>query len=325
MKILGLGNALVDILISLENDTFLTENALPKGSMQMIDSATAANLLSRTTGLPRGFASGGSAANTIHGLAQLGVATAYIGKTGDDEHGTFFRNDMLRAGIDPRLLKSSQNTGTAITFISPDSERTFGTYLGAAVELDASELQLADFIGFDFLHLEGYLAFNQDLTSHIVKYAKQAGLRVSLDLASYNVVEANLAFLQDLVKSCVDVIFANEEEAKAFTGQPPREALDTLAQFCDIAVVKVGREGSWVSDGKETWKVEAVPAKPVDTTGAGDLYASGFLYGLTQGMPLNACARIGSITAGKVIELVGAKIDDQRWNHIREAIKTTHL
>lgn len=325
MKILGLGNALVDILISLPDDTFLHDNALPKGSMQMIDSETAQRLLALSSGLPRGFASGGSAANTIHGLARLGVHTAYIGKTGMDEHGMFFHNDMRQAGINPRLLKSNQNTGTAITFISPDSERTFGTYLGAAVELDATELQLSDFVGFDFLHLEGYLAFNQDLTTHIVQYAKEAGLRVSLDLASYNVVEANLAFLQDLVRNCVDVIFANEEEAKAFTGQPPREALDTLAQYCDIAVVKVGRAGSWVSDGKQTWKVEAVPAKPIDTTGAGDLYASGFLYGLTQGKPLDECARIGSITAGKVIEVVGAKIDDQRWDLIRETLKINHL
>jgi sugar/nucleoside kinase (ribokinase family) len=321
MKILALGNALVDILISLTDDTFLQENGLPKGSMQLIDQETASRLLKRAGGLPRGFASGGSAANTIHGLARLGVATGYIGKTGDDEHGTFFRNDMTGAGVTPGILLSPTPTGTAITFISPDSERTFGTYLGAAVELTPADITHTDFAGYDLLHLEGYLAFNQDLTSHIVHYAKEAGLRVSIDMASYNVVEANLTFLQNLIRECVDIVFANEEEARAFTGQEPMDALHTLAGICDIAVVKVGRAGSLVSDGTSVWQVEAVPAKPVDTTGAGDLYASGFLYGLSLGKPLDECARLGSTVAGKVIETIGAKIPEKGWEEIFRSIR----
>lgn len=322
MKILGLGNALVDILISLPDDNFLKENNMPKGSMQLIDNMTAEHLLMLTNDFPRAFASGGSAANTIHGLSRLGVDTAYFGKIGNDEFGEFFRNDMHKAGIEPRLLQSDGSTGTALTFITPDSERTFGTCLGAAVDLYPQELTLEEFKGFDLLHIEGYLAFNQDLTSHIVKYAKEAGLRVSLDLASYNVVEANLEFLQELVESCVDILFANEEEAKAFTGKGPREALDILASLCDIAVVKVGKDGSLISDGTKNYKVDAVASKPVDTTGAGDLYASGFLFGLSVNEPLERCAQIGSITAGKVIESLGAKIPDQRWEEVYKAIRS---
>jgi len=321
MKILGLGNALVDILISLPDDNFLQENNLPKGSMQLIDQEMAARLLKHAEGLPRGFASGGSAANTIHGLARLGAETGYIGKTGDDVHGTFFRNDMTGAGVTPGILLSSTPTGTAITFISPDSERTFGTYLGAAVELTPADITHVDFAGYDLLHLEGYLAFNQDLTSHIVHFAKEAGLRVSIDMASYNVVEANLTFLQNLIRECVDIVFANEEEARAFTGQEPMEALHTLANLCDIAVVKVGRAGSLVSDGTHVWTVAAVPANPVDTTGAGDLYASGFLYGLSQGKPLDVCARMGSTVAGKVIEGIGAKISEEGWEEIFRTLR----
>lgn len=325
MKIIGLGNALVDILISLPDDTFLIDNALPKGSMQLIDSEMAQRLLAATEGLPRALASGGSAANTIHGLANLGVETAYIGKTGNDSYGDFFRTDMEQAGILPRLLHGTQNTGTAITFITPDSERTFGTFLGSAVELFPADISLEDFSGYDILHIEGYLAFNQDLTAHIVKYAKEAGLRVSLDLASYNVVEANLKFLHNLAKECVDIIFANEEESKAFTGEgDPRKALDRLAEVCEIAVVKVGKEGSWVASGKEVHKVEASPANAIDTTGAGDLYASGFLYGITRQQPLNRCAQFGSITAGNVIEILGAKIDNHRWAVIRDMVGTGH-
>lgn len=320
MKIIGLGNALVDILISLPDDNFLKENNLPKGSMQLIDSAAAERLLKLTEEFPRAYASGGSAANTIHGLSRLGVDTAYFGKIGNDDHGEFFRSDMHIAGIEPRLLQGTGSTGTALTFITPDSERTFGTCLGAAVELFPHELSNKDFEGFGLLHIEGYLAFNQDLTSHIVKYAKEAGLLVSLDLASYNVVEANLSFLQDLTESCVDILFANEEEARAFTGKGPREALDIFAGLCDIAVVKVGSEGSMVSDGKSVFKADAVPARPVDTTGAGDLYASGFLFGLTVNEPLDTCAGIGSILAGKVIEGLGAKIPDNKWDEVYKSI-----
>jgi sugar/nucleoside kinase (ribokinase family) len=321
MKILGLGNALVDILVTLPDDTFLTENALPKGSMQLIDYPRAEHLLSLTGALPRGFASGGSAANTIHGLARLGVETAYIGKIGDDEHGIFFHDDMVKSGIAPRLLRSKSATGTAITLITPDTERTFGTYLGAAVELLPSDISPADFRGFDLLHIEGYLAFNQDLTSYIVKYAKEAGLKVSIDLASYNVVEANLDFLKGLVHDGVDILFANEEEAKAFTGLPPAPALEALAKMCDIAVVKVGKEGSLISDGLNQWSVPATEVTPVDTTGAGDLYASGFLYGLTVNKPLQTCATYGSIVAGKVIMGLGAKIPESEWRGIQNMIE----
>jgi sugar/nucleoside kinase (ribokinase family) len=321
MKILGLGNALVDILITLQDDTFLSENGLPKGSMQLIDSGTARSLLSLTDGMPRGFASGGSAANTIHGLARLGVETAYIGKIGDDDHGRFFHDDMVNSGISPGLLTSMSPTGTAITFITPDTERTFGTFLGAAVELTPDDISHADFIGFDLLHIEGYLAFNQDLTSQIVQYAREAGLRVSIDLASYNVVEANLAFLQNLVREGVDILFANEEEAKAFTGLPPSEALTALTEVCDIAVVKIGKEGALVSDGKSKWHVPATVVKPLDTTGAGDLFASGFLYGLHRGKPLDTCARFGTIVAGAVIKELGAKIPESEWTGIRQQIE----
>ncbi len=320
MKILGLGNALVDILITLPDDTFLDENALPKGSMQLIDGMTAERLLGLTALMPRELASGGSASNTIHGLANLGVETAYIGKTGDDEHGVFFRTDMECAGIRPCLLRGMQGTGTAITFITPDSERTFGTYLGAAVELNAEEITPADFEGYDLLHLEGYLVVNRTLIQRAVKLARAAGLRISLDLASYNVVEANRAFLQKIIPDYVDILFANEEEARAFTGQAPREALDIIARQVEIAVVKVGPEGSWVKGGNQVCKAEAAPATLKDTTGAGDLYASGFLYGLSARQPLQRCAQLGSITAGKVIEVLGAKIDHDGWIRIRKEI-----
>ncbi len=316
MKILGLGNALVDILITLQDETFLTENGLPKGSMQLIDHDRAGELLALTDSFPRGVASGGSAANTVHGLARLGVETSYIGKIGNDLHGSFFHDDMLQSGIRPRLLQSKSPTGTAITFITPDSERTFGTFLGAAVELTPDDISPTDFHGCDLLHLEGYLVFNQDLTSHIVQQARQAGLKVSIDMASYNVVEANLDYLKDLIRDGVDIVFANEEEARALTGCAPEEALGVISEMCEIAVVKVGKEGAYVSDGNSQWKVPATKDKAIDTTGAGDLYAAGFLYGLSLNKPLDTCAWYGSLVAAQVIQGIGAKINPEGWNKV---------
>ena len=320
MKIIGLGNALVDILIELPGDQFLKEHGLPKGGMQLIDEKQSQVLLAAAACYPNTLASGRSASNTMHGLANLGVSSAYIGKTGNDEHGAFFEADMYAAGIKAYLPHSTQRTGTALTFITPDGERTFGTYLGAAVDLSPDDLQEEHFSGYDLLHLEGYLCFNTALAEHALSLARRCGLKTSLDLASYTVVEANYPFMQKMVKEYVDILFANEEEAKAFTGKPPREALDQIAEQCNIAVVKMGPDGSWVSMDNKVVRVNAAEATPKDTTGAGDLYAAGFLFGLSNGMTPAECANNGSLVAYKVIEVLGAKLDPITWNNLRTEI-----
>lgn len=319
MKIAGLGNALVDILIPLQDDSFLADNALPRGSMQLIDYNRAADLQRLTSDLPRSQASGGSASNTIHGLARLGVPTRYIGKIGDDELGTFFHNHMRQAGIDPVMLTGVQPTGTAITFISPDSERTFGTYLGAATEMVPADIVPSHFEGYDLIHIEGYMVFNRDLALHVVQLAKQAGLKVSLDMSSYNVVEANRDFLYGMLRDYTDIVFANEDEARAFAGEAPETALGMLAELCETAVVKTGRQGSLIQHRGHRCSVGVVKADVRDTTGAGDLYASGFLYGLSKQLPPEKCGALGSLIAGAVIEEIGAHISAQRWPHLRAA------
>jgi sugar/nucleoside kinase (ribokinase family) len=151
--------------------------------------------------------------------------------------------------------------------------------------------------------------------------AKAAGCKISIDMASYNVVESNRAFLHDIVEKYVDIVFANETEAKAFTGLEPREALDEIARHCDIAVVKVGKEGSMVKSDDEYHFINAWPAQPIDATGAGDTYAAGFLYAHSLGMPLKVCGEIGSIIAAKVVEVVGTKIDIPRWKAAKKEIR----
>jgi sugar/nucleoside kinase (ribokinase family) len=319
-KILGIGNALVDIMTQLDNDDLLSEFDLPKGSMQLVDKDKSEYVNSNTDGLKKDTTSGGSAANTINGLANLGTPCGYIGKVGKDGFGEFFENDLRNNNIQPILFKTNTETGVAMALVTPDSERTFATYLGAAVELSADDLREQDFEGFDILHIEGYLVFNNELLEKTMKLAKKAGLKISLDLAAYNVVEANLDFLKKMAVEYVDIIFANEEEAKAFTGKEPQEALGEISKVCEIAVVKIGAKGSLIKKDGRSYKVDVIDIKPKDTTGAGDLYASGFLYGLTNNLTMEQCGNIGSILSGKVIEVMGAKMPAQTWEQIRRMV-----
>jgi sugar/nucleoside kinase (ribokinase family) len=320
-KVIGLGNALVDLLIQIDSDDFLAQHNLPKGSMQLYDQDFINNMLDGTSGFPRSISSGGSAANTIHGLANLGVDTGFMGKIGHDDLGNFFKEDLVNHKIEPTLFYGQADSGKAVALISPDSERTFTTFLGASLELGAEDLDESHFKGYDYFHIEGYLVQNHDLISRAVELAKECDCKVSLDLASFNVVDENLDFLRDLVKNYVDILFANEEEAKSFTGKEPLKALDEIAEITEIAVVKVGKKGSYVKSNNKIHEIGIIPVKSIDTTGAGDLYAAGFLYGLTEKYSLDTCGAIGSILSGKVIEIIGAKMDNARWDIVREMVR----
>jgi sugar/nucleoside kinase (ribokinase family) len=320
-RILGLGNALVDIITLIDNDSVLERFALPKGSMQLVDNERSEIIKSGTSDFKRFLASGGSAANTIHGLAMLGITSGFIGTVGKDETGDFFENDMKNAGVTTLLHRSNSATGTAVALISPDSERTFATHLGAAVDFDSVTLDPANFKQFDILYIEGYLINNKTLIEKAVSIAKENKMKIALDLASYNVVEANIGIFRKIITEYTDIVFANEEEAKTFTGKGPEEALRIISDLCEIAIIKVGSAGSWIKRGDEVIKVDALPVKCHDTTGAGDLYASGFLYGLAKGLNLEKCGLIGSVLAGHVIEIIGARMNDTKWNEIKKIIQ----
>lgn len=319
-KVLGIGNALVDLLIRLENDDLLAHLGLPKGSMTLVDETTKSRIAGLSAHLKKEMASGGSAANTIHGLARLGVETAFIGKIGEDETGDFFQNDLVKSGITPLLYKSKSASGLASAMISPDGERTFGTYLGAAIELTSDDLKIEQLKEYQIIHVEGYLVQNHDLLENILKKAKQAGLEVSLDMASYNVVADNLDFLKEMAKKYVDIIFANEDEAKAFTGKSPLEALHQIGEISKYAIVKTGKNGSLVKSENNVMVISPLPVQAVDTTGAGDLYASGFIYGLINKLGIEKSGHIGTLLASTVIEHIGAKIPETSWNLIKQRV-----
>ena len=322
-KIIGLGNALVDVLARVDNDDILQAMALPKGSMTLIndDMFLKINeyLLQQNTKL----SNGGSAGNAIRALAHLDSCTGFIGKIGNDLYGQFFRKELKKLSIEDKLLVSAERpSGVASTFISEGGERTFATFLGAAATLLPEELTPEMFKDYTYLFIEGYLVQDHDLILQAIELAKREGLQVCLDMASYNIVEENLEFFKLLLSKYVDVVFANEHEARAFTGLEPVEALDVLGKLCSIAVVKVGAQGTYIRKGTEMMHVPASDVKhPIDTTGAGDYFAAGFLYGLTCGLSLDKCARIGSLLAGHVIQIVGTTLTPNRWEKIRQGIK----
>jgi sugar/nucleoside kinase (ribokinase family) len=195
------------------------------------------------------------------------------------------------------------------------------TYLGAAAELTPADFSLQIFKNYEYAYMEGYLVFNHELIKTGVEMAKAAGLKVAIDLASFNVVEANLGFLKDLIKKNVDIVFANEEEAKSFTGKEPLDALHEIAEMCELAVVKIGKQGSYIKRGNEVVKVGTIKANAVDTTGAGDSYAAGFFYGLTHNYDLETCGKIAALVSGKVVEVMGANLPDYQWPEVNEEIR----
>jgi sugar/nucleoside kinase (ribokinase family) len=322
MKILGMGNALVDIMTQLKDDSILERFKFSKGSMTLVDNEMSSYLHNETIGLSKHKSSGGSAANTIHGLAHLGVQTSFIGKIGSDELGKFFKKDMKTNGINPILFNSITETGRVVAFISSDSERTMATYLGAAVELDAQDLTADIFKGNEFFYIEGYLVQNRELIEKALRLAKNSGLKTCIDLASYNIVQENNDFLKEIIRDYVDIVFANEDEAKAFTGKSPEAALEEMSKICEIAVVKIGSKGSLIKSGAEILRIQPIKSNCIDTTGAGDLYSAGFLYGVSKGFSLQLAGEVGSILAGNVIEVIGAKMGESTWERLRREIRS---
>ncbi|GAB1415117.1 adenosine kinase [Paludibacter sp.] len=320
-KIIGMGNALTDMLLRINDDNVIFDLELLKGGMHLIDETKFNEIQTQFDMSKSKKAAGGSASNTVNGITRLGGNAGFIGKVGEDEIGKIFFKDTVDNGVEPLLSYSKNQSGVCTVFVSNDGERTMCTFLGAAAELEVNDIKKELFEGYDIFHIEGYLVQNHDLIYNAVKLAKESGLLVSVDLASYNVVEANLDFLKSLVRDYVDIVFANEDEARAFTGKNPEEALIQIAENSFIAVVKIGKNGSYVMSDNSRHVIDPYLADCVDTTGAGDLYAAGFLYGLSQNLPLDVCGRIGSYVSSQVVEVVGAKMPDETWEKINSEVK----
>lgn len=320
-SLLGFGSALVDLLVHVEDD-FL-RRAIPgmKGGTELVQDSEMSAILA---GLPQSPVQvpGGAAANTIVGYAQLGGRASMLAKIGNDPAGEFYRQSLEQSGVSTTLFKRDLRhaTGQCLCMITPDSERTMRTCMGAANTLVPEELAPADFAGQDWLYIEGYALFNRELMRKALELAKSANLKVCLDLAAPEIVRSAQDILPELLRDYVDAVFANELEAEMFAGtSDPQAGLAALAELCPLAVVKIGRQGAWLQErGKEAIHVEAKVVQAVDTTGAGDLWAAGFLYGWLNGWPLRSAAELGALVASEVVQVTGAVMPDATWARLRE-------
>ncbi|MBQ1939365.1 MAG: adenosine kinase [Alistipes sp.] len=317
-RVIGIGNALTDMLVNLRSDDVLSRFKLAKGSMSLVDTDLQTEISKSVAGLPYSLSLGGSAGNTIRAMARLGCEVGFIGKVGEDKTGDFYIQALTNLSIEPCIFRGQEKSGKCVSLVSADGERTLVTHLGAALELEAEEIDAAIFEGYDCLYVEGYLVQNHALIERAAAVAKQCGLKVAIDLASFNVVAENLEFLRRLVSEYVDIVFANEDEAKTFTCEgEPVNALQRISEMCELAVVKIGTKGALIKCNGEVIHVGIMAAaKRVDTTGAGDFYAAGFMAGLCQGLTLRQCGTVGAITAGKVIEVVGTTFGEEAWQEI---------
>lgn len=322
-KVIGIGNALTDMLVNLRSDEVLEKFDLPRGSMSLVNSEQQKEISKSVSGLPYTLSLGGSADNTIRAMARLGCKVGFIGKVGRDSTGDFFESALDNLGIQPFIMRGEERSGKCVSLVSPDGERTLVTHLGAAVEMKAEDLKPEIFDGYDCLYVEGYLVQDHNLIRGAIRMAKDLGLKVAIDLASFNVVEENLDFLREVISEYVDIVFANEDEARAFSGEEePVNALQYISTMCDLVIVKIGMRGALIKQGNEVSHVGIMAAaKRVDTTGAGDFYAAGFMAGMCEGLSLRQCGTIGAITAGKVIEIVGTTPTEEAWDDVARLVK----
>jgi len=316
--IVGVGSALVDML-AREEDAFLEKLGVEKGGMNLVGSDYIEELVAQIEN-PPSIVPGGSACNTAIGVGMLGGRARFVGKLGEDQLGTLFRDDLQKNHVEPILFVSDLPTGRVLSVITPDAQRSMFTYLGAASELKPQEVTPACFEQAAVVHVEGYLLFNRDLMIATIKAAKAAGARVSLDLASFNVVEESRDLLDQIIADYIDILIANEDEAEAYTGYRDEEkALAALAENVEMAVLKIGPRGSLVACGEEKTIIEPlVCPNAVDSTGAGDLWAAGFLYGIVQGLSIEKSGELASACGSEVCQVVGANIPEDGWERIRQ-------
>lgn len=319
--IVGVGSALVDILLQ-ESDEFLVSAEAQKGGMILVDYEKIESVLAQSTQEPS-HVPGGSACNTIIGISKLGNRTRFIGKRGNDDLGETLESALRTHHVEPVLDTSDTPTGRVLSIITPDAQRSMFTFLGAASETKPEEYTVEKFKDAALVHIEGYLLFNERLIFAALKAAKEAGALISLDLASYTVVEASKKILTDIVKEYVDILLANEDEARVFTGcTEETEALKILAQDTEIAIMKVGKRGSFISCKGKTYPFGIIGSgEAIDTTGAGDLWASGFLYGIVNGLPIERCGELAAACGYEVCQVIGAHIPEDGWARIKKLLK----
>ena len=324
IDVVGIGNAIVDI-IAHADDAFLSRHGMPKGAMTLIDEVKAEALYAAMG--PAVQLSGGSAANTIAGLASLGAATGYIGKVKEDPLGRIFRHDISSAGVrfPTRAAADGPATARCLIFVTPDAQRTMNTFLGASAHLSPDDVDEELIGSAKITYLEGYLydppqakaAFHR-----AAEIAHAAGRKVALSLSDRFCVERYRGDFRNLAEMHIDYLFANESEIEALFETDVQSALPHVVSAVEISAITHGAEGSLVATKREQIRIEAAPvARVVDTTGAGDLYAAGFLFALARELPLAECGRLASLAAAEIISHYGGRPETPLAEYVRQREK----
>jgi sugar/nucleoside kinase (ribokinase family) len=309
--VVGIGNAIVDIIARCD-DAFLSKHDLAKGFMRLIPAGEAGRLYEAMG--PAIERSGGSAANTIAGLASFGAKCGFIGRVAADQFGGIFRHDIRSLGVayDTPPSDDGEPTARCLIFVTPDGERTMNTFLGVSIDFAAADIDPSLIEAASIVYLEGYLfdrAEAKDAFKEAARLARKSGAKVALTLSDAFCVDRHRADFRKLIREGTDIVFANDKEITSlYEVNSFEEAADAALADCELAVLTRSEEGSVIVANGETIAIPAEPVhKVVDVTGAGDLYASGFLYGLTRGLPLETCGRLGSLAAAEVIGHIGAR------------------
>lgn len=314
-RIVGVGAALVDLLVNVQ-DSWIQENKAVKGDMQLVDFSRIESLLSSLPAYEK--VPGGSACNTLVGYAKLGGEAAFVSKTGKDELGELFALHLKKSNVQSLIKHANEPTGRVLSVVTLDAERTMFSYLGASDTLALDDFPENVFDGAALTYIEGYRAFDSKTFRGVLERSKAAGVPTALDFGSFGVVNVCHSLFESLfAEGLIDMIFANEEEAKAYTGKEPREALEELAKHTSLAVVKLGAEGALVSYQGTVFEIKAKKVQALDTTGAGDLWAAGFLFGFLSGLDIPKCGKLASEVAAEVVQVQGASIPDSVWNRLK--------
>ncbi|HVU15904.1 MAG TPA: adenosine kinase [Candidatus Didemnitutus sp.] len=321
--LVGIGNPIMDLLAHVTDDFLARHVAGDKGGMVLVDQPDIEVLLS-LVGDKIAVTPGGSAANAVMVVTRLGLRTTFVGKTGGDTTGAAYRDNFASAGGDAtRFKRTNLPNGRCLSMVTPDGQRTMRTHLGAAMTLSPEEITPEDFRGARHAHIEGYLLFNPALAEKVARTARAAGCSISLELSSFEVVGVARDWILDQLRQGVDVVFANEDEARTLFQSD--DAFDVLARriagFGGIGAVKIGKDGAWVAKGAEVHRIAPVKAeRVVDTTGAGDAWAGGFLYGYLRGLGVPAAGAIGSRLGSETVQHLGPSIPEALWPGLRKQV-----
>jgi sugar/nucleoside kinase (ribokinase family) len=319
--VLGIGSPLLDIIMSVD-EVFLNKMNLKKGIMNFISKEDSLDISEETQKIAKKILLGGSSANTISGVNALGTSAGFMGVLGKDNHGDTYREQTEKEGVISHLQYHDKHaTGHAFTFITPDGERTFATHLGAAVAIEKKHIKEAEIRDAKFFHIEAYQLEDPLLCRalfHAIAVAKEAGTKISLDLSDAELIKRNKALFQDVIREHIDIVFANEEEAKEFTGKSEKNALCSIADMCDVAVVKLGSRGSLIKSGDQIYQIESCKVIVENTNGAGDMYASGILHGLVCDLGLKRAGEIASFASSLVVASPGARLHKKHLDSVRK-------